>query len=57
MDTYEIDTAQLVAAELLALWNSDNPIIVTDGAIVSGVMYLSINPMIPEKLYCTIAEK
>ena len=47
--THDIETAQFVDAAEFALWKSDKPIIVTDGAMVSGVMYFSIKPMIPEQ--------
>ena len=48
--TYAIEMGQLVAAALLALLNNDIPIIVTEGAIVRGVIYFSIMPVITRNL-------
>ena len=48
MHIVDNDIGQLVAAAMLAFLNKERPIMATEGAIVNGVMYLSIMPMIPK---------
>ena len=57
---YLIEIGQFKAALTLVSLNKDIPIIATDGAIVKGVMQLSMSPIIPKypvrKMMCDFAE-